>query len=69
MEELKIGYYVKYSDPKDGENRNGLVINFDDDIVIIWSQELKCPYPVPRMNIKEIKKFMDYFKVTVEEED
>ena len=50
---LKIGYYVKYADPKDGVVRGGLVISFDKDIVIIWKSETKTPYPIPRMNVKE----------------
>lgn len=47
----KIGYYTKYNDPKDGKEKIGLVISFDDQMVIIWNEDLKCPYAMPKSNL------------------
>jgi hypothetical protein len=49
MEILKIGYYCKYKDPKDGTVRVGLVINFDDNMVIVWKDT--HPYPINRHQV------------------
>ena len=46
---LKIGYHIKYYDPKDMKEKTGLVISFDENMVVVWNQELQCPYGLPRV--------------------
>ncbi len=46
---LKIGYHIKYYDPKDTKEKVGLVISFDENMMVVWNQELGCLYPIPRI--------------------
>ena len=48
MKKLKIGYHIKYYDPKDLKEKIGLVISFDENMMVVWSEELQCPYGIPR---------------------